>query len=262
MPDRDHEVRSDEHVDLAELDRLRLVDVASRPQDQEQDVAVPLELGPLVGVNRVLDCQFVELELTSDRGQLFLRGLVEPKPRHSLALPGRGGELREARGLGNALAVLVHGGVDDHAGTLPPVASRSCRTSSSVRSRHCPAGRSPSSSPAYRGRCRRSDRQPDRGAHPLDLVLAPLVERELEPVRARAASHAPARCGRRRARRPRGASGVARRSGRPRPRPRRSSRRRTEGARGGAPAARRSSAGARRSCRRRGDRPGRRARRD
>jgi hypothetical protein len=35
-------------VDLAELDLLRLVEVARRAQDDEERVAVPLQLGALV----------------------------------------------------------------------------------------------------------------------------------------------------------------------------------------------------------------------
>ena len=55
VPDGDDEVGPDEDVELAELDLLDVVEVAGGPQDHEQGVAVALELGPLVGDDRVLD---------------------------------------------------------------------------------------------------------------------------------------------------------------------------------------------------------------
>ena len=46
------EVLADEHVDLAGLDGVPLVDVPERLEDQEQGVVVALQLGPLVGRRR------------------------------------------------------------------------------------------------------------------------------------------------------------------------------------------------------------------
>ena len=57
VPDGDDEVRADEHVQLAELDLLHIVEVAGRAQHREQGVAVPLQLGPLMRGDRVLNGQ-------------------------------------------------------------------------------------------------------------------------------------------------------------------------------------------------------------
>ncbi len=78
VPHRDHEVGTDEHVDLAGLDGVLLVDVPERLEDQEEAVLVALELGPLVGLDRVLDGQRVQAEDLGDRVQLRLLGLVQP----------------------------------------------------------------------------------------------------------------------------------------------------------------------------------------
>ena len=86
MPDRDDEVRADEEVDLAELDLLDGVDVARGPQHDEQGVAVALELRALVGDDRVLDGQLVQLELVGQRGQLVLVGAVQPDPGHGVVV--------------------------------------------------------------------------------------------------------------------------------------------------------------------------------
>ena len=61
MAHGDDEVRPDEEVHLAELDLLGLVEVARRPQHDEERLPVALELGPLVG-DRVLDGELVEVE--------------------------------------------------------------------------------------------------------------------------------------------------------------------------------------------------------
>ena len=65
----DDEVRADEDVRLAELDRLGLVDVARRPEHDEERVAVALELRPLVGVERVLHRELVQPELLRPRSR-------------------------------------------------------------------------------------------------------------------------------------------------------------------------------------------------
>ena len=94
--------------------------------------------------------------------------------------------------------------------------------------------------PAYAAAVEAPHRVADRRAHPLHLVLAALVEHELEPPGPEAACAVRARCGRRRARRPPRAGAAPRRRGRPRRRPRRPSRRRSADARAGARAGRRS----------------------
>ena len=50
-----HRAWSDEHVELSEVDLLGCVDVASGTDDEEQDVAVALQLGALAGIEQVLD---------------------------------------------------------------------------------------------------------------------------------------------------------------------------------------------------------------
>ena len=106
VADGDHEVGTDEHVDLAELDLLGLVEVARRAQHDEQRVAVALQLGPLVGDDGVLDGELVELELGGQRGDLVLFRPVQPDPRHPVGLSVQGGvRLRQRRRRGDAVAV-------------------------------------------------------------------------------------------------------------------------------------------------------------
>ena len=82
VADGEHEVRSDEDVDLAELDLLVLVEVGGRAQHDEQRVAVALELRPLVGDDRVLDRDLVEAELLGDGQELGFGRPEQPDPRH------------------------------------------------------------------------------------------------------------------------------------------------------------------------------------
>ena len=57
-------------MDLAELDLLLLVDVPGWAQHDEEGVVIPLDLRPLVRVDRVLDGQRMELELRRERSDL------------------------------------------------------------------------------------------------------------------------------------------------------------------------------------------------
>ena len=109
---RDHVVRADEDVHLAELDRLGLVDVPRRLQHQERHVAVALELRPLMTDEGVLDRQRMQVEHLRDLVHLVGIGSVEPDPRHAAVRSGLGQHL----GGGPARdppAVAVHGGVDE-----------------------------------------------------------------------------------------------------------------------------------------------------
>lgn len=63
MADRDQEVRADEDVELGEIDLLLGVEVAGGAQDDEEGVAVALQLGALMGFEGVFDGEFVEVEL-------------------------------------------------------------------------------------------------------------------------------------------------------------------------------------------------------
>jgi hypothetical protein len=119
VADRDHELGADEQHDLAELDGVGLADVAGRLEDHEQGVVVDLELGPLVGVDGVLDGELVEVELAPHRVELGLVGLVQPDPDEGVL--GAAGLIRLVEGqlARPALAVLVDRAVDDHAGIVP-----------------------------------------------------------------------------------------------------------------------------------------------
>ena len=116
VTDGDHEVRAREHVDLAELDGLGLVEVPGRAQHEEEHVAVALELGSLVGLDRVLHRELVQVELRGDGGELGRVGPVEPDPRDPVAVAARRVELGQRLGGGDALSVAVDGSVDDHPG--------------------------------------------------------------------------------------------------------------------------------------------------
>jgi hypothetical protein len=84
MPDRDDEIRPEEHHHLARRDdlpggrRLAVADVADGLEHHEQRVVVALQLGPLVGVHRVLDGELVQAEDVRDAGDLLGVGLVQP----------------------------------------------------------------------------------------------------------------------------------------------------------------------------------------
>jgi hypothetical protein len=72
VPDRDDESLADEDQDLAELDRPLGLEVAGRLEHDEERVAVHLELRTLVCVDRILDGQLMEIELSTNRVELLL----------------------------------------------------------------------------------------------------------------------------------------------------------------------------------------------
>ena len=115
MPDGEHEVGADEHVDLAEVDLLDVVEVAGGAQHHEQGVAVAFQLGPLVGDDRVLDGQLVQPELLGHGQQLRLGRPVQPDPGHGVRLVAQAlVGLGQRRGAVDPPAVPVDGG-GDHA---------------------------------------------------------------------------------------------------------------------------------------------------
>ncbi len=59
MPQRHHEVRPEEQMHLADLHDLDRVDVPGRSQHHEHGAPVEFQLGPLVGVDGVLDSELV-----------------------------------------------------------------------------------------------------------------------------------------------------------------------------------------------------------
>ena len=115
VADGEHEVRADEDVDLAELDLLDLVEVAGGAQHHEQGVAVALQLGALVGDDRVLDGQLVQAELLGDGQQLAPRpaGTARSRPWcRGWSRRRRAASATVERAVDPA-AVAVDGGVDD-----------------------------------------------------------------------------------------------------------------------------------------------------
>ena len=80
VPHGDREVRAEEQVQLAELDLLGRVEVPRGLEDDEQRVAVPLELRPLVGLDRVLDGELGQVVQLGQLTELLRLGPVEPEP--------------------------------------------------------------------------------------------------------------------------------------------------------------------------------------
>jgi hypothetical protein len=116
VPDGDHEVAAEEDHDLPGLDDLLAglrAAVADGLEHHEQRVVVALELGPLVGVHRVLDGQLVQPEDLRDPRDLLLGRLVQPDPHESVVPAAYLGE-RAVVGepSGQADAVDVDGAVD------------------------------------------------------------------------------------------------------------------------------------------------------
>src|SRR5262249_58402581 len=113
VADRDDVARTDEDVCLAELDPPLLLVPARRAQDQEEAVAVLLQLGTLVRLVRVLDGEIVQAELALHRAQLVLAGLEEADPDERAGTLRRLAELVEPQ-VGDPAAALVRRAVDDH----------------------------------------------------------------------------------------------------------------------------------------------------
>lgn len=102
MADRDQEVRADEDVELGEVDLLLGVEVAGGAQDDEEGVAVALQLGALMGLQGVLDGEFVEVELGGQGVQFGLRRTVQADPGHPVGLLA---QLPEGLGEGGGEAI-------------------------------------------------------------------------------------------------------------------------------------------------------------
>ena len=103
--------------------RIVLVDVPKGLEGEEQGVAVPLQLGSLVGGERVLDGQRVQAELLLDRRQLLLARLVQTDPDEVTRLGGQLADPAEIAGrkvVDDALALAVDGAVDDHSAHASP----------------------------------------------------------------------------------------------------------------------------------------------
>src|SRR5918998_2762000 len=109
-----YEVFSHKEVDFAELDPLLLVQVAGRLEHEEERLPVALQLGPLVGLRRVLDCQPVQAKLPGDGRELLFRRPVEADPCYPALVSDGLVSLLEGDRLGDAVAVHVDGVVHDH----------------------------------------------------------------------------------------------------------------------------------------------------
>ena len=149
---RDDEVPADEHVDLAGLDRVLLVDVPERLEHEEERVVVALELGTLVGVAGVLDGERVQAERARDEVELVGARVVDADPLEVARVarhPRAAQALVGVRAQRHPLAPVVEGVVDDHGLRLSPLGSLSCPPSSSSDTAARPPTRQ-ASSPAAR----------------------------------------------------------------------------------------------------------------
>src|SRR5215218_9983768 len=109
-----YEVFSHKEVDFAELDPLLLVQVTGRLEHDEERIPVALQLGPLVGVRRILDRQPVQAELPGYGRELLFRRLVETDPCHTAPVSDGLIGLLEGGRFGSTVAVHVDGVVHDH----------------------------------------------------------------------------------------------------------------------------------------------------
>jgi hypothetical protein len=114
MANRHQKATINEEQNLSQFDYLHRIDVPGRFEYHEQGVVVDVELGALVGVDGILNCQFVEPELFAYRFELLLGWFVEPDPAKGLAVFARFQRALQDKGLGPALALGIESGVDDH----------------------------------------------------------------------------------------------------------------------------------------------------
>jgi hypothetical protein len=110
----DDESLAEEDEDLSRLDDFFLGHVTGGLENQEDGIAVPLELRTLVGLDRVFYGELVKPELHPHHLELFLGRLVEPDPDERIfTSTGFEGALRGEL-TGEALPLPVDGAVDDH----------------------------------------------------------------------------------------------------------------------------------------------------
>ena len=97
-PHGEDETRTHEHVDLAELDLLDVVEVAGGPKHHEERVVVALDLRSLMSVDRVLNGERVEPELGGQRLDLQLLRSVQADPGHPVSVLAQALERLRQRG--------------------------------------------------------------------------------------------------------------------------------------------------------------------
>jgi len=105
MPDSDDIALANEDMGFAEGDPA--IDKLSRAGDDEQGIAILLDLGPLVRMLGVFDRQFMQMELCLDAQQQLAIGFEQPDPDDMARFPRPFAGLFD-RDVGYALA----GGVD------------------------------------------------------------------------------------------------------------------------------------------------------
>ena len=104
-------VRHGQHSGLRRVRHdLVVVDVAGRAEHDEQQVAVALQLGPLVGGDRVLDGEGVQPELLRDGLDLRLARAQQADPAEAVAARRAGPQLleRAVQRVGDLGAAAVH----------------------------------------------------------------------------------------------------------------------------------------------------------
>ena len=124
VADRDQEVGTDEDHHLADVDELLRPEVADGLDDEEQRVAVDLELRPLVGADGVLDGELVELELAPDGVELGRGRLDQADPGEASAVVRLGAQTFDRPGPRDPASLAVDGAVDDHARILTVYVAR------------------------------------------------------------------------------------------------------------------------------------------
>jgi hypothetical protein len=100
-------------VALAERDAI--VDHLGGPGDDEQAVAIALDLRPLVRLRRILDGELVEAELLLDDAKLGVGRLEQPDPDQMAFAPRPVAALVDAD-VGNLAAVMIDAGADQACG--------------------------------------------------------------------------------------------------------------------------------------------------
>lgn len=122
----DHEIPTNENMELAELHFFFRIEIACSPQHHEEGGSVALDLGALMCHDRVFHREFMQAELLGKRGQLLGGGAIEADPGHC---PGARVERRsgvaERAGRVDAGSVLLDG-VVDQAGALCTGIGRQC----------------------------------------------------------------------------------------------------------------------------------------
>ena len=88
--------------------------MGDRLDDDEEGFAEELNLGALVGLDRVLDGELVQVELTRDRRELLGRGFDHAEPDEASVSPAGLARLLEAEAAGAAFPLFIDGAVDDH----------------------------------------------------------------------------------------------------------------------------------------------------